>query len=283
MTVKYLVTCSCGNDSVALLQYMHMRHPGEFSAVYNDTGWAREDWPARVAEVSKWCFDRGVVFHITRSEGMEALVMRKKGWPMPASEMQWCTGELKERPTAKLLEVIDPDGDLIIVTGRRREESSNRASIPLLQPESSKHGGRDVWNPLALHTAADRDLLLDLAGFKPLPHSSMECYPCRCANKSDLAAMSYAESRVQQIKRMELSLGHTSKGKPRVMFRPYRVGGGVGIEQAIAWGKGVRGHKSTEIPEEYKYRGRTSGDSPQDEAYEMLDSKAQCDGGFCGN
>lgn len=281
-TIKYLVACSCGNDSIALLQFMQENKEGMFQVVYNDTGWAREDWPARVIMVSTWCFNRGITFHVTQSEGMENLVMRKKGWPMPASEMQWCTSELKEKPTNKLLSLIDPDCDLVIVTGRRREESQNRSGLPQYQYESTKHGGRDVWNPMYKHNKGMRDALIIRAGFTPLDHSSMECYPCCCANKKDLSLMSETESRVTQIKRIELSLGHTKKGKPRVMFRPYRVGGGVGIQQAIQWGKGGRGWKSPFYPKEYIFYGFAGEESHQDLVYDMTESRPQCSGGFCG-
>ena len=203
--IDYLVACSAGNDSIALIQFM-LDSGKSFSVVYNDTGWARDDWPARVNRVSQWCFNNGITFHITKSEGMEALVRRKKGWPMPASAMQFCTGELKEKPTLELLARIDPDCELTIVTGRRREESQNRRDLAQHQDESAKHGGRDVWNPLYIHNEAMRDVLIRKAGFEPLNHSSMECYPCVCANKTDLAAMPVDCSRIDEIEKIEIEM-----------------------------------------------------------------------------
>ena len=226
MSVKYLMTTSMGNDSLALAQYMLQNHWGEFAAVYNDTGWARDDWAFRVKDFSGWCFTNGIPFYITKSEGMESLVRRKKGWPMQASKMQFCTSELKEKPTIELLDKIDPDGYLIIVTGRRREESQNRASLSAWQYDSVKHGGRDVFNPLVAYNEQQRDHLLSDYGVKPLPHQSMECYPCVCANKQDLKQMAHDEGRISKIESIEISMGHTRNEKPRTMFRPYRVGGG---------------------------------------------------------
>ena len=74
------------------------------------------------------------------------------------------------------------------------------------------------------------------------------------------------------------------------MFRPYRVGGGVGIRQAVAWGRGERGFKSDYIPNQYKQVGEQTVmfESVSDVAYE-IETKAgrefakQCDGGFCGS
>lgn len=283
--MKYLVASSMGNDSIALIQLM-INNGEDFGVVYNDTGWASEDWNKRVTKASQWLMGLGVTLYITKSEGMEALVRRKKGWPMPASKMQFCTSELKEGPTIKLLDKIDPDGDLIIVTGRRRDESQNRSTLPLWQYESNKHGGRDVYNPLINYDSLMRDGLLASTPFEPLPHSSQECYPCVCANKQDLSAL--ADSRVFEIEAIELSMGFTKNKKPRTMFRPYRVGGGVGIAQAVDWGRGCRGYKSDSIPLQYQYAQQQLSESESDIAYdddtkEGREFSRQCDGGYCGS
>jgi len=287
LNMKYLVATSMGNDSIALAQYMQENYRGEFGAVYNDTGWSRKDWPKRVKAFSDWCFERGIPFYITKSEGMESLVRRKKGWPMPASKMQFCTSILKEGPTLELLDKIDPDGDLIIVTGRRREESQNRSKLSAWQYDSIKHGGRDVYNPLVSYVESQRNDLLNAFGWDVLPHQSMECYPCVCANKKDMEAMEGDFDRIEQIEQIELSMGHTRNEKPRTMFRPYRAGGGVGIRQVVEWGCGGRGWKSPYYPEAYKFNGKTTtGES--DIAYDD-NTKAgrefarQCDGGYCGS
>ncbi len=334
--VDYLVACSCGNDSIALIQHM-IDLKKNFAVVYNDTGWARADWPDRVKRVGEWCFSNGITFYVTKSEGMESLVRRKKGWPMPASAMQFCTEELKERPTCGLLQKIDPTevsvdvsgkdnltltgaanwdlmlkvkqyankkdknknkvntvkmesvsgAELTIVTGRRREESQNRANLPQHEYNSRKHGSRDIWNPLYMYTDLMRDTLIAKTPFDTLPHSSMECYPCVCANKCDLAAMANDEVRIDQIERIELEMGHTKNEKPRVMFRPYRAGGAVGIRQAVQWGQGVRGWKAPFYPDAYKFKGdSTSSDSDiayDDDTKEGREFARQCDGGYCGN
>ena len=284
--MEYLVASSGGNDSIALMQLMHEKKK-DFGVVYNNTGWARDDWAARIKRVADWCFARGVVFYETKSEGMEALVRRKKGWPMPASAMQFCTSELKEKPTLELLDRIDADKELTIVTGRRREESQNRRDLAQYQDESKKHGGRDVWNPLYLHDEEMRDVLIKSAGFEPLPHSSMECYPCVCANKTDLSCMPKDDPRIDEIEKIEIEMGFTRNEKPRTMFRPYRVGGGVGFRMAVEWGHGKRGWKAPYVPEVYTFKGDAT-EAESDIAYdentkEGREFARQCDGGYCGN
>lgn len=327
--MKYIVTCSGGNDSVALIQFMQDNYKGLFCVLYNDTGWSYDNWETRIAMVSSKCFALGIQFFITKSEGMENLVLRKKGWPMPASNMQFCTQELKERPSLEFYQKHDPTvvrltvdsksweteatagpmfdfnsktkeknkdgslkhktrlevvhgGEITIVTGRRREESQNRANLPLWQYESAKHGGRDVFNPIINFGEKERDEHIERFGFSPLPHSSKECF-CICANKTDLASMPKDHPMVDRVEAIEIKAGFTKNKKPRTMFRPYRVGGGVGIRQAIEWGHGKRGWKSEAVPEIYLYRGE-SNTSDNDIAYEeSTESTRQCDGGFCGN
>lgn len=113
----------------------------------------------------------------------------------------------------------------------------------------------------------------------------MECYPCACANKSDLALLKQTPGRIDEIEQLEIEMGFTRNSKPRVMFRPYRVGGGVGIRQAVRWGAGERGFKADFIPNEYKADGQLiMFEGVTDIAYEDdIEFRRQCDGGYCGN
>lgn len=252
--MKFIVTCSFGNDSVALLRYMYENHKDQFCVLYNDTGWARDDWPLRVKNISSICFELGITVHITKSVGMEAIVRRNKGWPMPASSMQWCTQHLKEGPSNYFYEKNDPNCEAVIVTGRRRAESQNRANLDRWQYESKKHGGRDVYNPLVNFDENERDIYIKRFGVEPLSHQSMECYPCVCANKSDLISMGLDEKRISLIEKIETELGHTRYGKPRTMFRPYRAGFAVGIRDVFKWAN-IKGWKANGYPEDYKISG----------------------------
>ena len=348
--MKYAVTSSFGNDSIALIQYMHENHKGEFFVLYNDTQWASKEWPKRVADLSMKCFEMGIQVIITQSEGMENLVRRKKGWPMPASNMQWCTQELKERPSLEEyqkhdetvvrltvdsvsedvpaladhmfpfnsktnaknkdgtfkhkteLEVVS-GGDLIVVTGRRREESQNRRDLGKWQFNSAKHGGRDVYNPIVMFDEHDRDIYIRRFGvepelgieskfnIEPLPHSSKECEICVCFNKEEMSKLPLNAPVIDKIEAIEISMGHTKNSKPRTMFRPYRCGGAVGIRQVVyGWGHGKRGWKADHVPNEYKQTGEQCEifESASDIAYdentkEGREFARQCEGGYCGS
>ena len=97
------------------------------------------------------------------------------------------------------------------------------------------------------------------------------------------------DPKIDRIEIIEIEMGHTRNDKPRTMFRPYRVGGGVGIRQAVAWGRGERGYKSTYIPNEYRVKGQFQMfEGVSDVAYEIETKEGkefnrQCDGGYCGS
>ena len=95
--IEFVVACSGGNDSIALIEFMADKHkPGTFVVLYNDTGWARDDWRSdRMDWISEILKQRNIPFVRTVSIGFEGVVRKKKGFPMPASAMQFCTAGFK--------------------------------------------------------------------------------------------------------------------------------------------------------------------------------------------
>ena len=234
------VSASYGNDSLALIQWLHARgYAPESHIIYADTGWARESWKLRVEIMECWARSLGFATHRTASEGFEALVRRKKGWPRQG--IQFCTQHLKIEPVNTMQDAIDPERRGIVVIGKRRAESANRAQTPEFIESDPYNGGRRVWHPLYLHTDEDRDALLHEVGIPVLPHRSDECWPCINANKADIMRLAHDIPRVDFIRRLEVDLGYTSKGKPRLMYRPYRYRGAKGIDAMIRWAKTDRG------------------------------------------
>ena len=232
----YIIKASYGNDSVALIQWAHERGLADVAVLYNDTGWARDDWGDRVSKLESWAQSLGFSPHRTQSEGLEALVRRKKAWPRQG--LQFCTAELKMAPTAAWIDEHDPDRNAVILIGVRRSESANRAKFP---EYSVDRDGVSIWAPLVDHDDIWRDRLLARAGVEPLPTRSMECFPCINSNRRDLLALAEDEARIAEIEAIETSLGFTSKGKPRTMFRPYRYMGATGIRDIVRWAKSKRG------------------------------------------
>lgn len=242
---------SYGNDSVALIQWACEQRLGDVIVLYSDTGWAADEWTARIETMEAWVRSLGFRPMRTTSMGLEQLVKVKKGWPRQG--MQFCTLELKIRPALEFLDRIDPFGVVTCYVGVRREESRNRALFPLKVEISPNHGGRQVLAPLATLTAEQRDGLLARAGVEPLPHRSRECFPCINENRTGLREI--PEDRVATVERIEKELGFTSKGKPRTMFRPYRHMGAVGIREVKRWAAAERGEFEPEDDCEDGYCG----------------------------
>ena len=252
-----VVSVSWGNDSVALVQWLHERfklNEHRVICVYADTGWASADWPERVARgealATSYGFEVARLCELTFVE----LARKKKAWPR--NGMQFCTEELKIKPITAFLARVDPAGEAVVVIGIRRAESTARSQWPEDVPNSEKHGGRDAWFPLVRTTDVERDALLQRAGFESLPHRSKECFPCINSNRADLRLLT--EDRIAEIAALEASMGITSEGKPRTLFRPYRHGGAVGIREVIRWAWSDRGQ------------------------YDPA-AGAGCDSGFCGD
>jgi 3'-phosphoadenosine 5'-phosphosulfate sulfotransferase (PAPS reductase)/FAD synthetase len=241
MEYKNIVCCSGGNDSVALIQYLYKQNKKNVTVIYNNTGWAREGWEVRIQEVKDYCNKIGFNFSETQSEGFRNMALRKKGFPMCASKMQFCTSVLKTEPTLEWLRKNDPNKNAVIFIGVRREESVNRKNHPEEIIFHEKYEGRLQRFPLVKHTERDRDFLIDETGLDILLHSSMECFPCVCSNRSDLRLLSKDKKKIEEIAMLEIEMGFTSKNKPRVMFRPYRHMGATGIKQVIEWALSERG------------------------------------------
>jgi Phosphoadenosine phosphosulfate reductase family len=232
---QYAIKSSYGNDSAALIQWAFEHALEDVVVIYNDTGWSERSWNNRVSALESWVIGLGFTPHRTKSIGLEQLVRNKKSWPRQG--MQFCTAELKIKPTLEYLDRIDPRKLIVVLIGVRREESVNRRNFPEYQPAAE--AGRDIWAPLVGYSSRQRDELLDRACVESLPHRSEECYPCINANRTDIRRLT--KERVYQIAGIETSLGVTSKGSPRTMFRPYKHMGATGIQEIARWAWSERG------------------------------------------
>lgn len=234
--VDHVVFASYGNDSIALIQWLHEHGKKQVAVAYSDTGWARADWPLRVTQAESWVRSLGFIPVRLTSEGMLGLVDRKHAWPRGGGgKYQFCTEALKEAPAQKWLDIVDPDRNAICYVGIRRDESANRASFPEWTEESANHGGRSLHAPLVRHDTAMRDALLARTPFAPLPYRSKECYPCVNARKHEIAAL--PDDKVSVIREKEAQMGINSKGNAIVMFSLKRHKGAVGIDAVITWSR----------------------------------------------
>ena len=218
-----IISSSCGNDSVALIQWAIENEVPDLVVTYLSTGWAAPGWNDRVDEVANYCNKNNIDFIKIESMGMAELIKMKKAWP--ANQYQFCTQWLKGVPFLNWIDNYDPNFNAKVLVGKRRVESRARADTPEYIYDSEYHGGRTLWHPLYKHTDEDRNELLNRAGFKILPHRSNECFPCINSNRSDFLRMT--ESDIERVEKLEVELG-----KPA--FRPKRFNA-MGIRGVVFW------------------------------------------------
>lgn len=232
-----VVSVSWGNDSVALVEFLHEQGFTNVTCVCCNTGWATAWWPARVAAMEAWAQSLGYRTVEIMSIGMEQLVVDHRGWPR--NGMQFCTEDLKIAPFIAWLAEHDPGFEAIVCVGLRRAESEARRNVPEWEIEDPRSGGRHQWRPLVAYTDEARDALILRAGKKVLPHRSRECKVCINGSRKEIAEA--ADEDIDDIERIEKKLGFSSTGKPRVMFRPAKKMGATGIREIREWARSAPG------------------------------------------
>lgn len=240
MTLAYVISASYGNDSLAMIQWVHeacLDLVGSVAVVYCDTGWSAPNWHRRVEEGEAFAKTLGFKTVRLDSMGMGELVRMKKGWP--GNGQQFCTQWLKGLPFLNWIDEVDPNCKATVLVGKRRDESPARANTPEFVDSSEYHGGRRLWHPLYLHSTAERNALLSRAGIVPLAHRSLECNPCVNANRGDFKRLTPKE--ITRVSELEVEIG-----KP--MFRPKRFNA-VGIYGVMMWANFGKGHEDL-LPED---------------------------------
>jgi len=274
---EHVIFSSYGNDSAALIQWMHEEGLSSRTyVVYSDTKWVDKksrrkltdgdsDWMDRVDRLEAWAKRLGFTTLRLDSKGFAQMV--RDEYFIPSGMTKGCTQRLKIEPAKRWLKEVDPEKNLICVIGIRRCESHRRASFPEYIAESKLHGGRELWAPLVRHLDPMRDKLLLRAGIQPLPHRSKECDPCIHAKRAELIDVS--EDRIQECEELERIVSDYH-GRSVYMFRPKDRMGAQGIREVIRWAHSSRGNF---VPLQ-----RLSG-GPQTE--KETDARDGCDSGWC--
>lgn len=263
MGIRYIARCSCGNDSLAVLQLLREHGLKHVTVVYSNTGWATPEWEARVAAVAEWVRSLGWEWVELASKGFEAGVLGHSQTGMfPTRLRKWCTKELKIRPFLAWVKEADPDKRALICVGVRRAESDARKGAPAFLPEQDN--GRHVWHPIVEFSDADRDGMILKTPFEILPHRSDECAICINGNRADLRRAS--EDAIARVEALEASIG-------RPMFDPKSRMGADGIREVVAWAKSERG----------QYR-KPGADIAPDLLSGLVDAEnATCEDAWCGS
>lgn len=245
----YLISTSMGNDSIALIQWAHERELEDCYVIYMDTGWSHPDWSDRVRKGELLAEQYGFVTWRTRSRFTFAEWVEHKKM-FPTNKYQWCTSYLKIIPFGIFLDFIDPLCDATVIVGKRRVESKKRKSTQEFETKSNYYTGRTIWNPLYKHSDKDRNKLLTRAGFKVLPHRSLECCPCVNAGRHDLRET--PEVCIERVRSLEQVTGKT-------MYGTSRYQGASGIDEVMEWAASGKGKYKKGQGRLWNYKGELCG------------------------
>lgn len=237
-----IVKCSYGNDSIALLQWLYeygQKHPdylGRIVVLYNDTGWGATWWPARVENGERLAAKMGFIPSRTECMGFEKMVMKHNSFP--DNMRRFCTSDLKIIPTMNWLAKHDPEAKAELISGVRREESHERRNWPEYLENDAKNEGRPIWSPLVDVLEAERDALIQRAGWEVLPHRSREC---RCINANSTDLKTWSEEDIAQVEALESEMIRRNPGLVKFMFHPKaKKGKPEGIRAVVEWAKQVK-------------------------------------------
>lgn len=199
-----IIISNYGDDSMALLQWAYEHQVLNVTVISIDTGWAAESWAARVEEGEAWVRRLGFTpVRLHSAKTFAALVSDRQQFP--SRKYQWCVSLLKALPIMDYLEQHDPHCTATILLAKRRSASRLYRDIPEYIEESDMHGERRVWHPLYLLTIAERDALIERAGFPVLHHRSLECDPCIHNTPDDFARLADADQ--QKLEALETAVG----------------------------------------------------------------------------
>ena len=226
-----IASVSCGNDSVAMIQYLHAIGTKDVVCVYSNTGWAAPDWEERVEKFKNWVESLGYKFQeIQGVYNFHSICVHKKF--IAHKFARFCTQWLKQIPFLEYLDAIDQNCEATIYLGLRREESKRRANIELKIENSEHMGGRTQMHPLYLHTKKERDKLIKETPLTLLQHRSRECFPCIFASARDLRDLSEDLVSINKVKSLEEEVSRHI-GQQACFFNPSQFADAIGIDEVV--------------------------------------------------
>lgn len=231
-SMDLVLSCSGGKDSVAI--GIALKERGiPFRAVFADTGWEHPATYKYLREVVPDLIGREVVEVKTETplapdlEVIAQLFEIRLGfyspmvrhilhWAMFSSRRaKWCTKQLKQYPLSRYLDTLD--GEPVVVTGIRREESESRKDAPVWEDMTMDitpivgprvQGIQTHYRPGALWSYDDVVGVFQHVGMAPSPlylHGAQRlgCWPCLNASREELRLLAQDEIRVPILRDVE--------------------------------------------------------------------------------
>lgn len=230
-----VVNISGGKDSQTILGLVmrlarEQAYSGQIIAVHADTG---AEWPQSLPHCELLCRHyqvplqvahpfRALPDHIERRCHMLAQQSPPKpGWPTMAQ--RYCTSDCKRSPIEKVMRRVFPhglEGEILSVTGERREESPRRSRMQVLEPDKRlTAGNRTVtrWKPILDYRLEDVWQHIKATGLPRHPaydlgNERVSCAICMLATDADIRRGATAVPRLaDHYLRLERETGFTMK------------------------------------------------------------------------
>ena len=174
----YLIIGNFGNETIALIEWARQNRLKNVYCLYVDTSWASKSWPKRVTTVVQWL--KSINFTpviLTPNISFQALALEQRDFPTP--KFASCVSLIKAPTLLAWIEKHDPNAEATLLLAKRRQAARAYAHIFEYIKNSAHYNKRTIWQPLYKHSNAERDTLLQQAGFLRLEHNqSQECFPC---------------------------------------------------------------------------------------------------------
>lgn len=215
-----------------------------------------------------------------QTEGFLNLALRKGRFP--STKARFCTQELKLQPTKRFLLELSDFGEVVPVSGVRRDESLERSKLPEWGNSVDSYFGLAEWRPLIAWSIADVLAIHQRHGapLNPLYGKGARrvgCFPCINSSKPEIRAMSqHFPERIEQIRNWEElfdNLNGISTFFPRNVvprrFRTKQIMTAQGeamkvatIDDVVTWARSGWRARGTAPDVEGLFEGMAGGQSP---------------------
>ncbi|HDC7024555.1 phosphoadenosine phosphosulfate reductase family protein [Cupriavidus sp.] len=225
------VGVSGGKDSdacaIAVARHLdQIGHKGPRLLVHSDLG--RIEWKDSLPSCERLAHRLGWELLVVRRQAGDMLDRWEVRWqnsvsryedmscvklilPWSTPSMRFCTSEMKTHLISSALRKRFPQGDILNVTGIRRQESKNRSKMPIWAPNSGltrKSGVGMTWNAIidwpvqdVVHAIHDAELELHEA-YTKYGMSRVSCSFCIMSSEADLIASAMCEDNHEPYIRM---------------------------------------------------------------------------------
>lgn len=223
----HIIIGNYGDDSIAVLQWALEQQLDGIVFLAVDTGWAAQRWLQRTEAARQFAQQHGVDTPNLRAPHDMARLVRDRG-SYPNRQFQWCAGLLKGLALNEWLDQHDPQGEALLMMGKRRSASVTQRDLPEYIEHYEVLGERRLWHPLFQHDEADIKALVARSGLAYLGHRSLECEPCIYNTRADLVRMQPVD--IQRGCALEAEIG-------QALLPPTSVGGQQQLHHAVDWSR----------------------------------------------